>query len=388
MDGEKLRPEPGFCQRAEEFYHAVASEAQPVATMAGKPCSWERATEHAAEVLLNARMPLFFGFGQLSSLANRHLFHTAELLRATIDPASCQAHTAATLAFQHCGQSSWSLGEMKQRADLMIFWRVNPTETHPRFLDRFTPQQHPCRRVWVGNHTAVPPLTTATDTTLTLPETDDTTLLKQLRFQLAGWSLPQLPQALQHLAEAMQTCTHGVIIFGDKLTASRHGQRACMELLRLVAELNTARRFYALHLPTQGGNSGAEAMLTWQTGYAHAVNINRASPRSQAGLYTAAEMLQRGEVDVAVQVGPVDFTHWPQEAITQLQTIKLIQLLPAGSPSGSAHAAVRIVTAVPGIHSSGVATRLDELRLPLRQYVPTGYPEDTAVALRLLQHVQ
>jgi formylmethanofuran dehydrogenase subunit B len=335
-----------------------------VATVDDQPVPLQTALEAVAALLQSAASPLFFGFRDTPTTAMREWFHLAERLRATIDPAGCAVANAATLAFQQCGQSSWTLGELQQRADLLIFWRMNPEQSHPRLLPRIKNRGTACRILhWNGAE-------------------NDVELLHQVRLLLAGWPVPKPLPGATELQTALMACHHGALLFGDELAALPNGQRAITEVLRLAAELNTDRRFYAMNL-TNHGTSGAESMLTWQTGFAHAVNFSTGAPRSQPGLFTAADMLARGEIDIAIQVGSHDYRHWPRAAADALHRIKLVQILPAGATDIGHSAAVRIITGTAGIHEPSIAARFDDIRIPLPTLSTTHYPHMNDVVLGL-----
>ena len=46
-------------------------------------------------------------------------------------------HGPSGLAFQGVGESTSTLGEVKNRADLVIYWGGNPAESHPRHFGRY-----------------------------------------------------------------------------------------------------------------------------------------------------------------------------------------------------------------------------------------------------------
>src|SRR6184192_1783348 len=73
-------------------------------------------------------------------------------------------------------------------------------------------------------------------------------------------------------------------------------------LIALAQALNGPTRCALSTLRGGGNRSGADAVLTWQTGFPFAVDFARGYPsyEPQAG---AATLLGRGEVDVALVVG-------------------------------------------------------------------------------------
>src|SRR5947209_5901203 len=44
------------------------------------------------------------------------------------------------MALQQSGESTCTLGEVKNRADLVLFWGSNPVESHPRHFERYSVQ--------------------------------------------------------------------------------------------------------------------------------------------------------------------------------------------------------------------------------------------------------
>ena len=60
----------------------------------------------------------------------------AEAVGACVDAASVEGGGAAILALQAVGEVTCTLGEIKNRADLIIVWRADPIESHPRLFSR------------------------------------------------------------------------------------------------------------------------------------------------------------------------------------------------------------------------------------------------------------
>ena len=59
--------------------------------------------------------------------------------------------------------------------------------------------------------------------------------------------------------------------------------------------MNAHARFVCVPLGGPGNATGADNVLTWQTGYPFAVNLARGYPRFGPGEYTAMDVLGRGE---------------------------------------------------------------------------------------------
>jgi len=51
---------------------------------------------------------------------------------ATIDTTASLCHAPSIMAFQQAGESTSSLGEVRNRSDLVLFWGCDPVVSHPR----------------------------------------------------------------------------------------------------------------------------------------------------------------------------------------------------------------------------------------------------------------
>ena len=56
----------------------------------------------------------------------------------TVDTTTSVCHGPSGMAFQGVGEVTCSLGEIKNRGDLIIFWGSNPAESHPRHFTKYS----------------------------------------------------------------------------------------------------------------------------------------------------------------------------------------------------------------------------------------------------------
>ncbi len=77
-----------------------------------------------------------YGLGQATCEAQRAAVALAEAIGAVIDPAGPLLDGASGLAYQARGASTATLGEVRDRADVVVVWRADPVVTHPRLLER------------------------------------------------------------------------------------------------------------------------------------------------------------------------------------------------------------------------------------------------------------
>ena len=68
----------------------------------------------------------------------------ADRIGACVDTTASVCQPASTMAFQNVGEATCSLGEVKNRADLVIFWGSDPVESHPRHWGRYSAMPEVC----------------------------------------------------------------------------------------------------------------------------------------------------------------------------------------------------------------------------------------------------
>lgn len=394
VQNERIVAAERACHLARDWYLRQNVVSRPIAEHQGRPVELDVAIQHAADILSSARYPLIYGLSGSSTDGQRAAVSLSDTLGATIDSTASEGHAPSLMALQQSGESTCSLGEIRHRADLVIFWGADPETTHPRHLERYSafprgdqlPRGRADRTLIVIDHEGNAPNQTAlqADFSYTLPPEHDFAALWTLRLLLQGKAprpgaetgLP-LP-VLEELCERMKNCRCGVIFFGYGIARQVQGHHTVEALLRLVIDLNAHTRFYARRLRMIGDVAGADNVLCWQTGYPFAVNLSRGYPRYSPGEFSAAEMLSRQEPDAAVLIGSDRIATFPESAQAHLRRIPTI-LLDAPSVEIAWTPTLRFSTATYGVHLPGTAYRMDDVPIPLRAILPTVFPSDSKV---------
>src|SRR6185437_13153149 len=384
------------CYLAEPWFLSQGNRQPPLAEIEQREVTLDTALDRVADILRAARSPLIYGLSRSDTAGQQAALTLADRIGATIDTTASLGHAPAILALQEAGESTCSLGEVKNRADLVIFWGSNPVDSHPRHFERysvdpvgeFLPGGRKDRTIVVVD---VRPTATSAQADVFLPIEPGRdfealwTLRSLLRGQApeAGAILGAPLDALQALAQRMKTCRCGIAFFGLGLSRAHLGHRSVEALLRLVTDLNAYTRFYARRMRVSADVAGADSVLAWQTGYPFSVNLGRGYPRFNPGEFTAHDLLLRGEVDACLLVGSFGVRRFSPPAIANLQRIPMIVLDPPTMESLTPPT-VRITTAIPGVHLAGTAYRMDEIPIPLSYLLPTHYPNDAAVLQAIL----
>src|SRR4029079_15092006 len=74
----------------------------------------------------------------LTSQAQRAALSVADLLEATVDSDTSATAPHGLITAQRRGRASATLGEVRNRGDVFLFWGVDPRERYPRFLSRYS----------------------------------------------------------------------------------------------------------------------------------------------------------------------------------------------------------------------------------------------------------
>jgi formylmethanofuran dehydrogenase subunit B len=381
----------GTCRLSEPWFAALSKPiGRPTALIEGQAVSLASAVKRAADILRGSKAPLIWGLTRSSTAGQRAAIALAEQIGGTIDtPVS--AKPQAALAFQKVGQSTCTLGEVRNRADLVIFWGANPVVTHPRHLERysveprglFVPRGRADRNVVVIDFAATETSRLA-DAFLQIAPEDEQAVIATLRTLVngdepSGTALGgDLLAELRQLAAQMTACNYGALFFGGEQGGAGSSPSTTEALFTLTSDLNKFTRFTVHVLGPSSGPAGAENVLTWQTGFPFAVNFGEGYPRYDPRAFAAEGLLERGEADACVLVGSEcvrQLSIAAQERLRKLPTIALDYL----NIDPTISATVQFTTAIYGIHAPGTAYRMDGVSIPLRKILPTEYPTDDDV---------
>jgi len=369
----------------------------------GKEASLEEACREAARILDQAKSPLIYGFSSTVVEATRIGVELAELLQGTLDNCSSYCHGPSILARQHVGLPTCSLGEVKNRADLVIFWGANPNESHMRHLVRYsstpkglyTPDGRKNRELVVVDIRPTPTSKKA-DIYLQIKPGSDYEIATVLRAIVNGLPLEDLGEdslvggvplgEWYKLAGMIKGCSYGVVFFGLGVTQSQGRDLNVEQLIRLVADCNRYTRFYAMPMRGHGNVNGNNQVFSWQTGYPLAINFFQGYPRFNPGEFSVLDMLNRGDVDAALVVATDPAAHLPHTAVEALQKIPTIVLDPVNSLITD-WADVVIPVSTCGLSAEGTYYRMDNVPIRLRKILDSPLPSDEEVLKRIKEEV-
>jgi len=353
----------------------------------------------AGQTLAGAARPLVYLAPDISCEAQRHGAAIADLLRGVLDTATSATALPAMLSAQERGYASSTLGEIRNRADTIVFWAADTAQRYPRFASRYAPEPAGThipdgRRsrtvVAVDVGSAAGPA--EADRRVAIDAADELTALTALSALVSaredgGAGYASCSGAAwdraRELATVLLAGRYVALVYDAEDVSSGADGRSVLRfdaLTTLAQALNARTRAAAIALRAGGNRSGADATLTAQTGYPLAVDFSRGHPRYRPHDGSALARLARGDVDAALVLGSPALL--PAETAAALGGVPCVVIGPRASDASLGSAHVVIDTGVAGIHSGGTALRMDDVPLPLRP--PLAGPPNAADVAREL----
>lgn len=363
----------------------------------------DEAIERAAEILIKAKRPLLYGWASSPCETDRVGVELTEELGGVIDCCTSVCHGPSELAVHDVGYPSVTLGEVKNRADLIIYWGANPMAAHPRHLSRysifprgyFRERGEQDRELIVFDVRKTDTAKLATKFVQVRPK-EDYELLSALRavinhdMKLEQEEVAGVPrEEIYALAEKMKNCQWGILFFGMGLTQSIGKIRNIDTAISMVRDLNRFTKWSIMAMRGHYNVTGFSEVLLWQAGYPIATDFSRGFPRYNPGETAANDMLLRREIDAMLVIASDPVAHFPKKSVEHLASIPLIAIDPHWTPTTEL-ADVVIPCAVAGVEAEGTAYRMDEVPLRLRKVIdaPAGILEDRTILERILQKVR
>jgi len=406
----------------------------------------DEAIEKAAQILVDAHYPILYGWSNTCCEAQRVGVELAEEVGGVMDNTATVCHGPSIIGVQAAGIPSSTLGQLRHRADLIIYWASNPWDAHPRHPERYTmfsdgrfekstwtqylsklrgdmskkkiqrasnlvlkkdfcfanceSEGLPCNMYQNKRRTVVVDVrktrtADSADCFIQVEPGKDYELLQALRVLVNDGELDVdevagIPvETLEALADVMVGCKLGIIFFGLGLTMTKGKHRNIDAAINLTRDLNNRTKFLIMPMRGHYNVTGANIVTTWQTGYPFAVDLSNGYPRYNPGETSSTDILRRDEADAMLVIASDPVAHFPKASSKNIAKHPLISIEPEVTPT-TMLADVILPPAFAGIESEGTAYRMDHVPLPLKKVVepPEGFLSDQEILRKLLQKVR
>jgi formylmethanofuran dehydrogenase subunit B len=268
---------------------------------------------------------------------------------------------------------------------VVLFWAVDPSERYPRFLERCaaaSPSTHARSRTHLSVSIGPDRGPRKADLAAEFAPELELEALAVMRAVVRAQQLDTIPEPLRAaalIAERLLQGKYVAIVYEAEPGRNPRDDQRADSLIALAQILNGPTRAMLVGLRAGGNRSGAEAALTWQTGYPMRVSYREGHPRYRPGR-SALERLRGGGADAVLVAGSAaSLGALPLDAVSGVVI----------GPGASAVAGARVAidTGVAGIHEAGTGYRLDEVPLPLTPVLVHPRPAGETLDL-LLQAVR
>lgn len=132
------------CIPGRAWFAEHTMEAALAALIYRREADLDEAIAEAARMLVEARFPIVYGLSDTTCEAQRQAVAIRDIIKGNLDTTTSVCHGPSGLAFQGIGERASTLGEVKNRADLVIYWGGNPAESHPRHFGRYAVPPKAC----------------------------------------------------------------------------------------------------------------------------------------------------------------------------------------------------------------------------------------------------
>ncbi|MHA1799904.1 MAG: formylmethanofuran dehydrogenase subunit B [Candidatus Helarchaeota archaeon] len=366
------------------------------------PCSIDEAIEEAAKILVNSKRPLLYGWASTSNEAISEGIKLSEEVGGVMDNTATVCHGPSLLAVQDVGYSGATLGDVRSRADLIVYWGSNPMAAHPRHLARYSTYARGYFRAQGAKErmlVVVDPRNTDTakiaDKHFQIKPDSDFEVIAALRSILKGHEIKAKEvgglskEQLIELADTLKGCSYGALFFGLGLTMSKGRHRNIDVAISLVHDLNSFNKFVLMPMRGHYNVCGANTVSSWTSGYGFATDYSTTYPRYNPGEFSSNELLYKGEVDALLNIAADPVGNFPALALKHMSKIPVICIDPHETPTTEISQVV-IPSTVIGVDTSGSAYRMDHIPIHLKKFIdpPEGVLDDVVILQKILKKVQ
>jgi len=412
------------------------------------PVSMDEAIHKAAQILTDAKYPLLFGWTSSASETQHVGVELAEELGSALDNCCSVCHGPSVMAIQEIGIPTATLGQIRHRADLIVYWACNPWTSHPRHVERYTAFTDgrfeksefkeyvqklkgrasqkkvaaTMRRTQVRYQQDRPQAATVEAPPQSLARAGRKMIVfdvrKTMTAEMADYFVQVEPnkdyeifgamrclaldqeldvdtvggvpvEYLREVVDAMINADFGAIFFGLGLTQSVGRFRNIEIAIALTRDLNRKTKFVVAPMRGHFNVTGANTVFAWQTGYPFALDFSQGYPQYNPGEFTANDLLRRDDNDATLVISADPGAHFPKSSIKNMLKHPLITINPdwnAISRLGD----VVFPAQWCGIEQAGTAYRMDSIAISLKKVVeaPKGVPADEEIVKRILDEVR
>ena len=377
-----------LCRKGQGHFQALFTE-RTVPCIEGIETSEEKAIAKAAEILRDADSPLFYGWSNSSLEAQKTGIELAKKLESKIDDTSSFCQGILLERVLKGTLPSCALDDVRNFADVSVFWGSDPSNSHPRHLSRFSyyPRGSKRQKGYDQDRNCVVIDVRKSSTSklcsnyLRIPPGSDAELIEAL-LAIQDGKMPRFGEKKRiiELATILKKAEFGVIFPGLGLIYSLTNK---MEIFDgFLAKLNAISNYKVIPMGGHYNTRGFNELMLNETGYINQVSFKNGMHHGpENDVINAAK-----SCDVCVVVGSDPLSALPFETAHSLAKSKLIAIDPRKSLTTEA-ASVVIPSAMYGLEAGGTAIRMDGLKISFEPIIESDLLSDEELLRRIIEAV-
>ena len=370
------------CQKAKSHFEAELSDLSPAIN--GKKTSVEEAIKYTARILRKSRQPLFAGLG--TDVAGMGaVMKLADMTGGMVDHMHSNGAMLNMKVIQDQGWMMTTMGEVKNRADMIIMIGTDGATNYPRFFERvinnkyslFTRDNGKKNIVFIGDKSGfkLDPQTRKLKPDFincTHEELGD--VISIIHSIIVGHDIEDNMtriklDPLRKLSERMSQSKYGVIVWAPSELEYSHAELTIQAISELIKYLNRKTRFAGFSLSGNDGGISALNVCAWQSGYPIRVGFNKGYPEYDPYKYSTRNVLKTKEVDALIWIS--SFNSDNPVPVARIPTI----VLSSKEITHHKKPDVFIPVGTPGLDNTGQLFRTDNIvALPLKKLRDSGRP--------------
>ena len=363
---------------------------------------WDTALDEAAELIASAIRPVFYGWSETSIETMKQGIKLGELVGAVLDNQATISNGPSLQAIQNIGYPVNTLGEVKNRADMIVFTGSDAINSHPRHMARYSafPRGY-FRRKGRLDRTVVTMDPRYTDTAkmsdiwVAFEQNGDYEFYTAMRAVLKGKKLKKdvisgIPKEdIEELVEAMKTTQYGCLFFGLGLTHRLSKQRNIDIAINLVQDLNKFTKWNIVPMRRRFNVNGFNIFMSFEMGFPYGVDFSRDYPRYMNGETNAIDLLKRKEADVFMTIAADPGLHFSKNVKNHLTNIPVIQIDKHWRPSTEL-VEVFLPGSFVGVEAPGTSYRMDSVPIYMKKVIdkPNTCRDDEWILKELFERVE
>ena len=409
-DGKKILEVENVCAIGNEIFKHGCSEdrirlprlRQPDGSM--KDISYEEAIDWTAKHLVKAKKPLMYGFGSTNCEGQAAAAHVMELAGGMLDNCATICHGPSFLAIFDNGYPSCTLGEVKNRADVIVYWASNPAHAHPRHMSRysifprgfFTGKGAKARKVIVVDPRFTDTANVA-DIHLQVKQGHDYELFNAFRMVVNGYA-DDVPdevagiskEKILEVADIMANARFGTTFFGMGLTHSDGRNHNIDIAISLTRDLNKIAKWTIMAMRGHYNIAGPGVVWSWTFGFPYCLDLTKKEyAHMNPGETSSVDMAMRDEVDMFINIGTDAGAHFPIPAVQHLKKHPWVTIDPSICMA-SEISDLHIPVCICGVDTGGIVYRMDNVPIQFRKVIepPEGVMDDETLLSKIADRMK